>query len=297
MLFPRSVWLAIPGVALLASLVMRRWKPALISAVGVVLVLGPIMDFRLPWTRVFGEEPIGQVVRIMTLNFGSYPINVERLRQLVAQERIDVLCFQELADNNPAFVAYLREGWYVSSNNKLASRFPILEEYPGMVQDSLDSGRYVGELTRVRVRLPNGRESSLASVHLPTLKPGLIPLKNFEVQRINLLWPWWDRQMSRTIDMLMERPALSFLAGGDFNMPAEHPRFQAYGPALHLAFNEVGFGYGYTRGTRMPWVRIDHVLGSAEWRFTRCWLGPFLGSDHLPVIAEAVFSSSSSKAH
>ena len=55
-----------------------------------------------------------------------------------------------------------------------------------------------------------------------------------------------------------------------------------------FAFEDAGWGYGYTRPSRYPWFRIDHILASPEWVFTRCRVGPDVGSDHLPLIAEAV---------
>ncbi len=289
MFAPRWPWLAVPGAIGLLSLVMRRGKPLLISMLGLAIVAGPLMDLRVPWKRWVYAPPVGQVVRIMTFNGASHASNVERLRQVVAQERIDVLCFQELAAD-PILLAYLAEGWHVSRTGNVASRFPIRAEYGGMVQESLDAGRFVGQFTRVRVALPNGREILLASVHLPTMRPGFEGLLEKQADAIDMIWPWWDRQMGRVLDHLKETPELPFLAGGDWNMPTEHPRFRAHADTVSLAFDEAGFGYGYTRPARRSWVRIDHVLASPEWTFTRCWVGPDLGSDHLPVIAEAVLA-------
>ena len=33
-------------------------------------------------------------------------------------------------------------------------------------------------------------------------------------------------------------------------------------------------------------VRIDHVLTGDGWRCRRCWVGPDVGSDHLPLLAD-----------
>jgi hypothetical protein len=61
---------------------------------------------------------------------------------------------------------------------------------------------------------------------------------------------------------------------------------------LRFGYEDAGWGYGYTRPSRYPWFRIDHILASPEWVFTRCWVGPDLGSDHLPLIAEVVLPAS-----
>ena len=56
------------------------------------------------------------------------------------------------------------------------------------------------------------------------------------------------------------------------------------------AFSKAGFGFGETRWTTMRGitfgVRIDHILTNEHWRPQRCWVGPDVGSDHLPVIAD-----------
>jgi len=293
LLGPRWPWLAPSAAVGLLALIFRRWKVLGLSLLGLAIVAGPIMDFHIPWYRYLQPKPQGQVVRIMTFNGVKY--NAEVLRKVVTQERIDVLCFQELAMDDK-LDEFLRGGWHISRSGKVASRFPILEEYPGMVQQSLDAGRYVGEFTRVRVKLPSGREVLLASVHLPTVRPGLERMLEKKVDGIEMIWPWWDRQMGRVIDDLTQQRNLPFLAGGDWNMPREHPKFRSYGNLFSIAFEEAGFGYGYTRPARRSWVKIDHVLGSSHWVFNRCWVGPDMGSDHLPVIAEAVLLNGSEKA-
>jgi len=55
-----------------------------------------------------------------------------------------------------------------------------------------------------------------------------------------------------------------------------------------FAFERAGWGYGYTRPTALPWTRIDHLFAGPGWQWSRCRVGPDLGSDHLPLIAEVV---------
>jgi vancomycin resistance protein VanJ len=78
------------------------------------------------------------------------------------------------------------------------------------------------------------------------------------------------------------------LVAGDFNMPSDYGSMASFRSTYPSAYDQVGWGFGYTRPTALPWVRIDHVLGSRDWAFRRCWVGPDFGSDHLPLIAEAV---------
>src|SRR5207237_8966827 len=78
------------------------------------------------------------------------------------------------------------------------------------------------------------------------------------------------------------------LIGGDFNPPSDSPTFAPVRRRFRVGFDEAGRGYGYTYPSRLPWIRIDHILASPDWSIVRCWVGPDVGSDHLPVIAEVV---------
>ncbi|HBO45279.1 MAG TPA: hypothetical protein DD670_15390 [Planctomycetaceae bacterium] len=35
-------------------------------------------------------------------------------------------------------------------------------------------------------------------------------------------------------------------------------------------------------------ARIDHILMRSDWWPRRCWVGPDMGSDHLPVVADLI---------
>jgi vancomycin resistance protein VanJ len=98
-------------------------------------------------------------------------------------------------------------------------------------------------------------------------------------------WRW--EQLGRLLGKLGESGDLPVLIGGDFNMPADSPMLDPLRSTYDFAFDEAGWGFGSTCPSRFPWVRIDHLLASRHWQFTGCRVGPDLGSDHLPLIAEA----------
>ena len=77
---------------------------------------------------------------------------------------------------------------------------------------------------------------------------------------------------------------------GDFNLPPDSPMLAPLRRRFRDAFAEAGRGYGYTYPSRLPWVRIDHILAGRHWTIDRCRVGPDLGSDHRPLIAEAVLA-------
>src|SRR5262245_4190076 len=79
------------------------------------------------------------------------------------------------------------------------------------------------------------------------------------------------------------------LVMGDFNTPPESPIFPQVWAGYADAFSAGGWGWGYTYIGAHTTVRIDHVLTGPGWRVNRCWAGPFVGSQHRPVIAELVW--------
>jgi endonuclease/exonuclease/phosphatase (EEP) superfamily protein YafD len=73
---------------------------------------------------------------------------------------------------------------------------------------------------------------------------------------------------------------------GDFNMPIESAIYRRDWADFHNAFSEAGFGWGWTKWTRLFGVRIDHVLSRDGLVCTRAWIGGKTGSDHRPLVAD-----------
>jgi endonuclease/exonuclease/phosphatase family metal-dependent hydrolase len=88
----------------------------------------------------------------------------------------------------------------------------------------------------------------------------------------------------------------SFIFAGDFNMPIESRIYRRDWANYRNAFSDAGFGCGYTEWPQirsaswLSWgVRIDHVVTASGWRCRSCRVGPDVGSDHRPLIAELVW--------
>jgi endonuclease/exonuclease/phosphatase (EEP) superfamily protein YafD len=86
----------------------------------------------------------------------------------------------------------------------------------------------------------------------------------------------------------VDRPALPATIAGDFNTPSVSELYRAAWPGFTNAFNETGFGFGYTAPCTnhrhwfddVPWVRIDHILADDHWSVSACGVGRSKGSDH-----------------
>ena len=287
---PRWLFLVPLPVLALASGIARRPGQWLLQGVVALVIAGPLMALSLPIHRLWDRRVEGTRVRIMTLNRGMDPLATGRLTGFIERERIDLICFQELSDpGDTRLDSYLAaHGWYRDRRRFVASRFPIVAEMPPLPDEYRSNRRYAALVVRVRVRAPGGVEFGLVSVHMPTLRFGFYRFLEYDVAGLKQHASWWDRQATRLLDGLAEMRDVPILIGGDFNLPPDHASMAALGSLYRFAFEDAGWGYGYTRPSRYPWFRIDHILASPEWVFTRCWVGPDVGSDHLPLIAEAV---------
>jgi endonuclease/exonuclease/phosphatase (EEP) superfamily protein YafD len=82
------------------------------------------------------------------------------------------------------------------------------------------------------------------------------------------------------------------ILAGDFNLAVDSPIYGRYWASYRNAFDYTGYGFGHTKDTKINIFRypsrIDHILSTPEFRPLRCWTGPDLGSDHLPLIADFV---------
>lgn len=76
------------------------------------------------------------------------------------------------------------------------------------------------------------------------------------------------------------------IVAGDTNLATlsaiERTRLGSY----HDAFAEVGAGFGYTFPAKLPWMRLDRVLGSSRIRFLDVRVLPRGASDHRGLVAD-----------
>lgn len=83
---------------------------------------------------------------------------------------------------------------------------------------------------------------------------------------------------------------------GDFNLTDQNDSYALLRDAgLTDAFRTAGWGFGATwpvrkLGMPFPLVRIDYIWYSERIHCTQAWLGPDLGSDHLPLLADLTWS-------
>lgn len=283
---PRWV-LGLPLLVLVpAALATRRRLLAPLGA-ALFLLLGPVMGFRVPWPGVLLHRDEPRNLRVMTANIGGGPsISPTALAAALREIGPDVAAFQECdIDLDPLRSA----GWFAHSDRHLCvvSRFPIRRA----TRDRDDLGSYDGSGTAIAYVLETPAGTlTLLNVHLATVRPGL-----FEVMHRG-----WSGAPDLTANSALRRIESRLardratrmvpvaIVVGDFNVPVESAIYREAWTAWSNAFSCAGLGFGWTKYTRWHGVRVDHVLHGPDWECRRAWVGPSLGFDHRPVVADLV---------
>lgn len=283
---PRVLYLL--PLLLLAPLAMRFGRRALpAQAACLMLVIGPVMGLQLPGR---GEKPArgAMPVRVLSFNVGLGESSALALMSAVARARPTVVVAQESGDLSSLF-----PGWNTHYKGEyfLATRLPILaaETRPYLTARPWRAG------ARYRLKGPRGA-FTLYSLHLDTprrsledltssLRPGGITKVGEAIREIRA------DAVRRSLEARAARAWIGESTGpcivaGDFNAPPDSPLHRSLWTGLRDAFAIAGIGYGYTAHAPRPWVRIDRILATPDWKVSRAYTEVGSGKDHLPVVAE-----------
>ncbi len=281
-------WLVLVPLAFFVPLAALRRTQVLPVLMTAIILLGPVMGFRVGWTSWFGRSDRPGDLRIVTFNAAGWrtvePGHLDALLSL----RPDVIALQECWPEIPEPLR--ATNWFQHDSGGtlcLLSRFPI-EEVAQQERESVESAGGSGWVIRYVIRTPATR-LTLTNLHLDTPRAG------FEQVRAGRLTEGMrdldSKSVLREIESRRARRWVdegggAFIVAGDFNLPVESVIYQRYWGGLTNAFSRAGFGFGATRLNGWIRVRIDHVLVAKGWKVLRSFVGPDLGSDHRPLITD-----------
>ncbi|MEK6236173.1 MAG: endonuclease/exonuclease/phosphatase family protein [Planctomycetales bacterium] len=288
---PRWIHVAPLAPLVIGALIAKRSLLPLLL-VALVVAVGPIMGFRVPWSGWTGRGGRADL-RIVTCNVQGVHLDEKALEELIRRHEPDVVLLQECAHRAeiswPAGWNIRRYGFFV-----IASRFPLRdprvhlyrwEPAPSATSDAI-SCTVVSDAGPV----------SVCNVHLLTPREGL----SETLDRRMGINPWkTERLISETkirrgqneeLMRWMKESGSPSLVGGDFNMPSDSGLYRDFWSPWSNAFDQVGFGLGHTKTTAVGQFafgsRIDHVLHGAEWTCRGCFVAEDVSSDHRPLVAD-----------
>lgn len=293
MLFgPRWIY-GLPLVLLvpLATAVRRRLLYPL--GVSALVLVGPIMGYCVPRTAfVRSDEP---AIRVVTWNVRNECVNSETLAALIASTKPDIVALQECRSD---LQLDWPPDWHVHREGRLVtgSLHPL-----GSVEVSQrhhpPSKWPPANALRCAIQTPIG-PVELVNVHLRTPRQGIEEVLSRRTfvdpsKRDSVTSEIESRRLeSEDVAEWLDGSSDAVVIGGDFNMPVDSRIYRQFWSKYANAFSVAGNGFGHTKRTEvLGWQygsRIDHILTAPGWRPCGCWLGPNLGSDHLPLIADLV---------
>lgn len=266
-------WAAVP---MLLALALRRWWPAGVAAVALVILAAAVLP------RAFPDDPptvAGPTVRVMTANLLAGAADPAALLDLVRTGRVDLLAVQEFTPQAGAELDRLG----------LAALLPHreLNPEPGTTGSGLYS-RFPLRDGGVR-RNPGGFTQAYARVEVPSAAPLLVESAHPAAPYALSALAAWRSDLRGQPPADPDGPPR--ILAGDFNATLDHAllrRLIATGYVDAAASTGAGLAgtWGPYDGDPIPPVTIDHVLVDRRIavRDVAVWAVP--GSDHRAVVAE-----------
>lgn len=287
--WPVTVLLYLPrwgfALPLLVVLPLALWqrRERVVLLASVVILLLPVMGLCLPWRTAFAGSGAALKVRLVTLNIDRTDLRDSAFEAFLQETDPDVVACQDWSSAHDHGL-FQGPGWHRQRNGQfyLASRFPIAEtEHVTRPQVVFD------RMTRYRLETPSG-PLTLFNLRLKTPREGLLEVRHHgwngaaELEKNSEQRRTQSEILSRWIQQAEGR----VLVAGDFNTLPDSTIWSDYWANFTDAWTQAGAGFGHTYRNKRTALRIDHQLAGPGWQCTRCWLGPPVGSEHLPLVAE-----------
>jgi endonuclease/exonuclease/phosphatase family metal-dependent hydrolase len=244
------------------------------------------MGFCLPWRGVLPASGGARLpLRIVSCNVKWSASVPGALADVISGACPDVVALQGWSPQYDLPALLPGPGWHLSVQGELglASRYPI-RDASALGRERLKGGGSVGRYT---LETPEG-PVVFFNLHLASPREALQAVRDEpfggapELRKSIAL----RQEESRTASGWAAEAPGAVLLAGDFNMPPESAVYRRDWSQYTDAFGTAGFGFGYTWFSRYHGLRIDHILAGPGWRCLDCRVGPDVGSDHRPLIAE-----------
>lgn len=285
---PRWPWLLPLVVLLPAALWLRRAEVVPLVAAGAIGAVG-ILHANLPmaaWTSPAAGRPR---LRIASYNIGGINTTTPALLDVLSQIQPDAIALQECGGTvRRARTTLEALGWVVheQTGSCLLSRLPVSQV---VEHDPTELRAIGGNGVGVRYDLQvDGFSFSVVNLHPGTVRAGVEAVIQHGLNgagTLDRVTAVRDLEASRLAAFVGGAPG-PVLVTGDFNMPEQSAIYRRHWAGFVNAFSRAGWGTGGTKATSWHQLRIDHVLAGPGWTVHAARVGPHLGGDHRPMVAE-----------
>jgi len=284
LLFAPRWWvilLLLPVVIIDRTLIMKQWRWVLITFSFVMYYL----NFQLPIGNLLVSSA-GQSLSIMSVNLGGGIDRPNLMKEHIVNEKLVLVAFQETPKKEAEKI--VPQGWNMHCIGQmcLASAYKI--KYLNSKSRRLLGGYgHLGLLYQLQI---NKRKIYVMNIHLETPRKGF---EDFQLSKLNFEAIFENSEQrfieSSIISNWLEDKA-PLIIMGDFNMPVESSIYRENFDHYNNAFDKAGFGFGFTKYTRILSIRIDHILTDENFSVLEAKIGSDVGSDHRPILATLVLN-------
>lgn len=259
---------------------MRKHR-LLWGAIALCAVLLPAVDLGPEFFAGLRRPPAGTVaLRCAAVNVFTANPGKDRVIEMLRAHPPDIVALQEV------------DGSWARELESLADLYPTRHMVPR--QDNFGIALFLGP----RCKVESVQTIDLGTAGVPSVEARIrvegVPLV---VVTTHPLPPVSDTYFSHRNAQLEDLAAYAenldprerLIVLGDLNITPYAPRFRQLLRSFDLRSARAGFGINPTWPTGLSWscrIAIDHVLHSDELPVLRFWVGPPVGSDHLPVFAD-----------
>jgi endonuclease/exonuclease/phosphatase (EEP) superfamily protein YafD len=259
--------------ALLAPLTRRAVRILVPLQIALILILlFPVMGFTVSSSRR-SDHPI---------RLASYNVYFGKLGRPALLDEIAAM---------PADIILL-QATYDSIGDRLRERFP--DRHVHQEHELVLLSKFPIKKATVPPPLPDETPSMFVE-YLVETPSGLLRLFNvhpfsprhalFEDQQTGANIDHREAQIEAVVEAA-RKDGPPFVISGDTNLPVLSSIARRNLGRFKDAFEEVGFGFGYTFPAKRPWMRIDRVFADDGIRFLDFRVGPRGGSDHRPIFVD-----------
>lgn len=260
--------------ALLFALRSQRWA-ALMLIVAVINVV-PVAPWYVPDAKATSVG--GKRIKLLLSNVYSGNSNTRAIIDLVRDENADVVFLQELTGKGSQDLEVLRETYSYSLNIPREDNFGIavLSRHPFASAKVIESPPF--QLPTLVVEIEVAGET-IAFVTTHPLPP--IGKTGFESR---------NEQLASVAELINGFSGARVLIG-DLNTTMWGHHYDLLIQQAGLANARHGHGIVPTWPTHLPiaLIPVDHCLVSEHFSIVNTRSGPYIGSDHLPLIVELEF--------
>jgi vancomycin resistance protein VanJ len=269
---PRHPFAAAALLLLPIAGMAKKWRLVVVEAATLLLALFPLMGMRVGRA----QKPRGLSMRLLTYNVFYARIDQAALTREIVESKADLILLQASRSSYAATLKQAIPDWNVQVDDEfvLATRQKIMAvEFPEPWGDVRQSW------VRYSLSGPSGTYQ-VVNVHPTSARAGLLDREDPSVATALRA-----RQIAAAT-AAAARATDPMLIAGDTNLPGLSALYRQHLAPFHDAFDDVGFGFGYTFPAKLPWMRIDRVLGGPRVRFLDVRVLPRGASDHRAVVVD-----------